>query len=84
MRWFVRRAAYGVRVCAFNQYYKSKSCDVILKIISQDLNVKRTVYDRLEAYMKYKNEHSEIFEKEYENQFSVYRNENIEKKTNIS
>ena len=30
--------------------------------------------------MKYKNEHFKIFEKEYENQFSDYRNENIEEK----
>ena len=30
--------------------------------------------------MKYKNEHFKIFEKEYENQFSDYRIENIEEK----
>ena len=35
MRWSVRQAAYGGRVCAFNQYYKSKSCDDILKFISK-------------------------------------------------
>ena len=29
MRWFVRQAAYGGRVCLFNQYYKSKICDDI-------------------------------------------------------
>ena len=40
MRWFVRQAAYGGRVCAFNQYFKSKNCDNILKIISQELNLK--------------------------------------------
>ena len=39
MKWFVRQAAYGGRVCAFNQYYKSKSCDDILKIISKGLCV---------------------------------------------
>ena len=81
MRWFVRGAAYGGRVCAFNQYYKSKSCDDILKIISE-LNVKGSVYDKIEAYMKYKNEHFKIFEKENENQFSDYRKENIEEKEN--
>ena len=32
MRDFVRRAAYGGRVCAFNQYYKSKHCDDIERI----------------------------------------------------
>ena len=35
MRWFVRQALYGGRVCAFNQYHKSKICDDILKIISK-------------------------------------------------
>ena len=33
MGWFVREAAYGGRVCAFNQYYKSKISDDILNII---------------------------------------------------
>ena len=66
--------------CAFNQYCKSKSCDDILKNISKELNVKGSVYDKIEVYMKYKNEHFKIFEKEYENQFSDYRNENIEGK----
>ena len=80
MRWFVRQAAYDGRVCAFNQYYKSKSCDDILKIISEEIIVKGSVYDKIEAYMKYKNEHFKIFEKEYENHFSDYRNENIEEK----
>ena len=45
MRWFVRQAAYGGRVCAFNQDYKSKSCDDIFKFISEELNVKGSVYD---------------------------------------
>ena len=84
MRLFVRQAAYGGRVCAFNQYYKSKSCDDILKIIFKELNVKGSVYDKIEAYMKYKNKHFKIFEKEYGNQFSDYRNENIKEKENIS
>ena len=38
------------------------------------------MYDKIEAYMKYKNKHLKIFEKEYENQFSEYRNENKEEK----
>ena len=29
MRWFVRQSIKGGRVCAFNQYYKSKHCDDI-------------------------------------------------------
>ena len=49
MRHLVRQAAYGGRVCAFNQYYKSKSCDDILKYISQELNVKGNVYDIIEG-----------------------------------
>ena len=43
MRWFVRQSIKGGRVCAFNQYYKSKHCDDILKIINKELAVKGTV-----------------------------------------
>ena len=80
MRWFVRQAAYGGRVCVFNQNYKSKNCDDILKIISQELEVEGNVYDFVEGYMNYKNKHFKIFEKDYENQFCEYRSENIEEK----
>ena len=80
MRWFVRQAAYGGRVCAFNQYYKSKTCDNILNIISEKLNVRGNIYDIIEVYMDYKNKHFEIFEKEYEDQTGEYRNENEEEK----
>ena len=31
MRWFVRQGIKGGRTCVFNQYYKSKHCDDILK-----------------------------------------------------
>ena len=51
-RWFVPQAAYGGRVCAFNQYYKSKSCHDFLKIISKELRVKGNDYDIIEAYME--------------------------------
>ena len=80
MRWFVRQSIKGGRVCAFNQYYKSKHCDVILKFINKELAVKGTVYDTIEAYMEYKNKHFKIFEKEYEDQFDDYRLENVEEK----
>ena len=80
MRWFVRQSIKGGRVCAFNQYYKSKHCDDILKIIIKELAVKGTVYDTIEAYMEYKNKHFKIFEKEYEGQFEDYRLEDIEEK----
>ena len=80
MRWFVRQSIKGGRVCAFNQYYKSKHCDDILKTINKELAVKGTVYDTIEAYMEYKNKHFKIFEKEYEDQFDDYRDEDIEEK----
>ena len=80
IRWFVRQSIKGGRVCAFNQYYKSKHCDDILKIINRELTVKGTVYDTIEAYMEYKNKHFKIFEKEYEDQFTDYRDEDIEEK----
>ena len=80
MRWFVRQAAYGGRVCVFNQYYNSKICDDFLKFISEELNVKGNFYDKIEAYMNYKNKHYKFFEKEYESNFSDYREENVEEK----
>ena len=80
MRWFVRQSIKGGRVCAFNQYYKSKHSDDILKTINKELAVKRTVYDTIEAYMEYENKYFKIFEKEYEDQFDDYRDENIEEK----
>ena len=80
MRWFVRQAAYGGRGCAFNQYYKSKICGDILDIISEELRVEGNTYDKIEAFMNYKNEHLKVFEKEFESQFDDYRNENVEEK----
>ena len=65
MRWFVRQSIKDGRVCAFIQYYKSKHCDDILKIINKELAVKGNAYDTIEAYMEYKNKHFKIFQKEY-------------------
>ena len=80
MRCFVRQAVYGGCVCAFNQYYKLKSRDNILKNISKKLNVKGNVYDIVEAYMIYKNKLFKLFGKEYESYFDDYRDENVEEK----
>ena len=52
MRWFVRQAAYGGRVCAFNQHYKSNIYDDILNILSKKLKIERNTYEKIEAYMK--------------------------------
>ena len=52
MRWFVLQSIKGGRVCAFNQYYKLKNCDDILKIISKVLNVNGNIYDIMEEYLK--------------------------------
>ena len=57
MRWFIRQPLKGGFVCSFNQYYRSKNCDAVLKTFSEELNVKVNVYDIIEAYMKYKNHH---------------------------
>ena len=80
MRWFVRQSIKRGRICTFNQRYKPKHCDDILKIINKEVAVKGTVYDTIEAYMEYKNKHFKIFEKEYESQFNDYRDENVEEK----
>ena len=78
MRWFIRQSIKGGRVCAFNQYYKSKHFEDIKKIISKFLNVEGTIYEIFEENLKYKKKHYEIFKKEYENQFSDYRHENAD------
>ena len=51
MRHFVRQGSKGGRVCSFNQYYKSKICSDVLKILSRELKVEGIVYDINEAYM---------------------------------
>ena len=55
MRLFLRQSIEGVKVCAFNWYYKSKICDDIFKIISEELNVNGNIYDIIEAYLEHKN-----------------------------
>ena len=80
MRWFVRQSIKGGQVCAFIQYYKSKHFEAFKKIISKELAVKGNIYDIIEEYLRYKKKHYEKFEKDYENQFNVYRDENEEDK----
>ena len=67
MRWFVRQSIKGGQVCAFNQYYRSKICDEVLEILSEEINVKGNIYDIIGAYMKYKNKHLKNIKEEYEN-----------------
>ena len=52
MRYFVRQSIKGGRVCRFKQHYRSKICDEVLKLLSEELNVKGNVNDFIEAYMK--------------------------------
>ena len=73
MRWFFRQSIKGGRVCGFNQYYKSKICDEVLKILSEELNVKVNVYDIIEALLKYKNDDLKNVKAENENRFNDYR-----------
>ena len=54
MRWFVRQAIKGGRVCAFNQYYKSKHFDDIKKSLSKQLGVKGNNYEIIEEHLEYK------------------------------
>ena len=73
MRWFVRQSNKEGRVNALNQYYKSKICDDILKIISKELKVEGNVYDIIEGYMNYKKKHLKNVKEEYESKFDDYR-----------
>ena len=80
MRHFVRQSTKGRRVCAFNQYYKSKICDDVLKTLSEELKVEGIVYDIIEAYMKKKNEQFKIITEEYESKFDDHRRVDDEEK----
>ena len=80
MRYFVKKSIKGRRVCAFNQYHKSKSFDEILKIISEELNVEGNIYEITEAYLNYKNKHFKKVEKQFESHFNDYRDEDVEEK----
>ena len=80
MRWFVRQSIKGGRICAFNQYCKSKNCDDILKIISEELNDNGNIYDIIEADLEYKNKYTKVCEKEYESKLNDYREENVDEK----
>ena len=73
IKWFVRQSIKGGRVCAFTQYYKSKNCDEVLKILSEELIVKGNVSDIIEIYMKIKIEHLKFVKEEYESNFRDYR-----------
>ena len=84
MRWFVRQSIKVGRVCSFNQYYKSKHCDAILKFINKELAVKGTVYDTIEAYMEYKNKHFKIFEKNIKINLMIIEMKMWKKKNYIS
>ena len=81
-RWFIRQSIKGGRVCAFNQYYEFKICDEVLKILSEELNVKGNVYDIIEAYMKDKKNHLKIIKRDCESKFNDYRDIDEEETNN--
>ena len=82
MRWFVRQSKKGGRVCAFNQYYKSNHYNDIERILKKELGVPEdiNIYEVLEEYLRYKKKYYDIYEKEYENQFNDYRDEDEDEK----
>ena len=84
MRWFIRQGIKGRRVCAFVHCYKSKFCDEILKFIEEDLKIERVVYDIIEGYVKYRNDHLKFILKKYENEFDDYRNTDDEEMENYN
>ena len=73
MKWFVCHSIKGGQGFAFNQFFKSKNCDDISKIISGELNVRGIIYDIIDAYLNFKNKHLKFYKKEYENQFNDCR-----------
>ena len=84
MRWFVQQSIKGRRVCVSNQYYKSKICDDILKIISDELNVNCVIYDLIEAYLEYQNKYLEICTKNMKVKLTIKKMRKKNKKKNLS
>ena len=72
VRWFARQSIKGGRVCAFNQYDKSKICRDVLKILPRETKIEGNVYDIIEAIIKYKSNHLKIIKEEYESKFVYY------------
>ena len=84
MRWFVRQSIKRGRVCAFNQYHKSKHCDDVLKIVNKELTVKGTVYDTIGAYMEYKKNILGSFKKNVNANLTIIEMKRWKKKRNTS
>ena len=63
VRWFLRQSLKRGRVCAFKQYYESKSSDDFLKNLSEEFDVKGNFYDIVETSLLYKNIQLKVFEK---------------------
>ena len=80
MRHLVGDCIRSGRVGSFNQYYESKMCDKVFKIISEKLNVKGNLYNPVEAYLEYKNKRLKIYKKEYESKSIDYKNGNVDEK----
>ena len=54
----------------------------VLKILSEELNVRGNVYDSIEVYMKQKNHHLKVIKKVYEIKFNDYRDIDEEEMSN--
>ena len=73
MRFFVKLSVKRDRVCAFILFIISKIRVDILIHISEELNVKRNIFNFTETYLEYKIIHLEIIARVYENKFNNYR-----------
>ena len=83
MRWFVRQSIKGGKVCAYNQYYSSKSRDNILKCLAKELNFdfeSSSSDNIIETYLKYTDQQKKVFKKEYKDQLQDYRDIRIDEK----
>ena len=54
LRYFVRQSIKSGRFCAFKQHYKSLKCDDILKIKTEEIDVKGNIFDIIKACLKHK------------------------------
>ena len=81
MRNFVRQSIKGGRCNAFNQPYKSEISVKVFIFFSKELNFNGNVCEILERYFEYTNKHRKIIENECDSNFSDYRDNDEEEKT---
>ena len=81
MRHFVRQSIKGGRCTALNQWYKSIISYEVFSTISKELNNNGNIFEILDNCFENTNKQRKIREDEYDSQFSDYRDNDEEERT---